>query len=148
VNTIVSGIRMETLANTGETHSFLSDQDAKSPHQKPQSWTGTRKVLKCAMILVMGIVHSTPLRVEDWFGNMDLFIALLEYHAVILGLDFLILSKESRVIHNSFLVLLDEDRTPRAPLNMKRKLGRMPTNFVTMLLEGDNGSTDEPCKVT
>jgi hypothetical protein len=120
----------------------------KSLHRKPENCTGTCKVLKSTMMSVTGIVRSTPLRVGEWFGNMDLLVAPLEDHVMILGLDFLRLSKEAPLIHESRLVFLDEARTPSTPLMMKRKLGRMPRIFVIRLVEGVSGSTDKPCNVT
>ena len=88
-----------------------------------------------------------PLRVREWFGNMNLLVAPLEYHAMILGLDFLILAKKATLIHESHLVFLDEARKPSAPLTMKRKLGRMPKIYVIGLVEGVHGSTEIPCNV-
>jgi hypothetical protein len=92
--------------------------------------------------------RSTPLRVGEWFDNMDLLVAPLEDHGMILGFDFLILAKEAPLIHEIHLVFLDEARTPSAPLTMKRNLGRMPNIFVISLIEGVSGRTDEPCKMS
>jgi hypothetical protein len=120
----------------------------KSLHRKPENCTGTCKVLKSTMMSVTWIVHSTPLRVGEWFGNMDLLVAPLEDHAMILGLDFLRLSKAAPLIHESHLVFLDEARTPSTPLTMKRKLRRMPRIFVIRLVEGVSGAHDKPCNMT
>jgi predicted aspartyl protease len=114
VNTTISGLNMESLVDTSATHSFVSERATKSLHRKPESNTGTCKVMKSTVMSMIGIVHSTPLRVGEWFGNMDLLVAPLDDHAMILGLDFLILSKASPLIHESHLVFLDEARTPSA----------------------------------
>jgi hypothetical protein len=97
----------------------------KSLHHKPERNTGTCKVMNSAVVSMIGIVHSTPLRVGEWFGNMDMLVAPLDDHAMILGLDFLRLSKATPLIHESHLVFLDEARTPSTPLMTKRKLKRM-----------------------
>jgi predicted aspartyl protease len=86
VDTIVSGLRMEALVDTRETHIFLSEQATKSLHFKPKSCTVTRKVLKSETMSMIGIARWTPLRVGEWFQNMDMLVAPLEYHVMILGL--------------------------------------------------------------
>jgi hypothetical protein len=100
------------------------------------------------MILVIRIVHSTPLRVAEFFGNMDVFVDPLEYHVMILGLDFLILSKVVPDIYERHLVLLDEARTPTTPLTMKRNIKRMPRIFLIRLIEGFSESTDKTFNMT
>jgi hypothetical protein len=148
VDTTISGLKMETLVETGETHSFVSEQATKYLHHKPKSCTRTCKVLKSTSMSMTGIVRSMPLRVGEWFGNMDLLVAPLEDHAMILGLDFIRLSKETPLIHESFLVFWDKARTPSTPLMMKRNIGRMPRIYVIRLVEGVSAITDNPCNVT
>jgi hypothetical protein len=104
--------------------------------------------MKSVGMSVTRIVHSTPLRVGEWDDNMDLLVTPLDDHMMILVLDFLRLSKDAPLIHKSCLLFLDKDRTPSAPLTMKRKLRRMPRIFVIRLVEGVNGSTNEPCNMT
>jgi hypothetical protein len=147
VNKIVSGLKMEALVDTGETHGFVSKRATKYLHRKPKNYTRTCKVLKSTVMSMIWIIHSTPLRVREWFGNMDLFVAPLEDHAMIMGLYFLRLAKVAPLIHESHLVFLDESRTPSTPLMMKRKLGRTPRIFVIRLV-GVVGSIDKPCNVT
>jgi predicted aspartyl protease len=98
VDTTVSALKMTTLVDTGATHSFVTEQATKSLHRKPERCTGTCKLLKSTTMLVTGIVPSTPLRVGEWFENMDILVAPLEDHAMILGLDFLRLAKAAPLI--------------------------------------------------
>jgi hypothetical protein len=79
---------------------------------------------------------------------MDLLVAPLDDHAMILGLDFLILSKVSPLIPESRLVFMDEARTPNTPLMMKRKLRGMPRIFMIRLVERVGGRTDDPFNET
>jgi hypothetical protein len=104
--------------------------------------------MKSMVMPVIRIVRSTSLRMGEWFDNMDLLVDPLDDHVMILGLDFLILSKEAPFIHKSHLVFLDEARTPSTPLKTKRKLKRMPRIFVIKLVEGVNQITNDSCNVT
>ena len=66
---------------------------------------------------------------------MDLSVAPLEYHEIILVLELIKLAKVFQLSHESHLVLLDEARTPSAPLTMKRKPRMMPIIYLIMLGE-------------
>jgi hypothetical protein len=86
--------------------------------------------------------------VGEWFGNMDLLVAPLDDHVMILGLDFLRLSKATPLIHEIHLVFLDKARTLSASLTMKGKLRRMPRISMIRLVKGVGRSIDEPCDMT
>jgi len=100
-------------------------------------------VFKSITMTVTQIVHSTPLKVGVWFGNMGLLVSPLEYHVTILVLDLLRLSKSSPLIHESFLVFLDKARTPSTPLTTKMNLVGIPRIFVIRLVYGVSRSTDK-----
>jgi hypothetical protein len=147
VNKIISGLKLEAFVDTRETHGFVSKRATKSLHRKSKNYTRTCKVLKSAVMSMIWIIHSTSLRVREWFGNMDLFVAPLEYHATIQGLYFLKLAKVAPLIHEIHLVFLDKARTPSTPLIMKRNIRRKPRIFVIRLVRV-GGSMDKPCSVT
>jgi len=71
---------------------------------------------------IVGVVHSTPLRVGSWFGNWDLMVAPLDDHMFPLGYEFLRFSKGVPLPHIGFLVFLDEAKIPSMHMMMKMKL--------------------------
>jgi hypothetical protein len=75
---------------------------------------------------------------------MDMLVAPLEDHVMILGLHFLKLAKEAPLIHESFLVFLEKAKMPSATLMMKRKIMRTPRIYVNRLVEGVGGRTNKP----
>jgi hypothetical protein len=107
MDTIVSGMRMEIFVDSRVMHNFVNQRAVKSLHLKPKSCTKTCKFFKSTMMSVTGIFCSKPLRFGEWFGNMDFLVAPLEYHAMILGLESLRLSKATPIIHESCLIFLD-----------------------------------------
>lgn len=84
---IVSGLKMATLLDTSETHNFVSKKAAKSLHPRPKRSTRTCKVVNSTLMLMIGIGHFKPLRVGEWFENMDMLVSPLDDHAMILGMD-------------------------------------------------------------
>jgi predicted aspartyl protease len=56
VDTMISGMKITSLVDTGETHNFASERAAKSLYRKLERCNGTCKVLKSTTMLVTGIV--------------------------------------------------------------------------------------------
>ena len=68
-------------------------------------------VVNSTMDLVAEMVHEMPMKVENWYSKMDLAVAPLDYDSVVLGQNFLRLSKEIMVLFMSRLVFLSESKT-------------------------------------
>jgi len=85
VDTIVSGVKVATLVETNVTHSFVTKQTPTSLHCNPKSSMVTFNVVNSVVKPMVGVVHSTPLRVESYFGSLYLTMVQLDDHAMILG---------------------------------------------------------------
>jgi hypothetical protein len=147
VDMTVTGVKVATSVDTDATHNFVSEWTARSPHCKPESNMASFKVVNSTVKPVARVVCSAPLRVGSWFGSWDLTVAPLDDHAMILGQDFLKYAKAVPVPHESFLVFLDEAKTPSVPMTTKRKLGQKPRSVAIKLIEGVCESADKPCDV-
>ena len=73
------------LVNTSATHSFVSKRTTTSLHNKLERNKSAFKVVKSIMKSVVGVVHATPLKVGDWYDILDLVVAPLDDHVVVLG---------------------------------------------------------------
>jgi hypothetical protein len=93
------------------------------------------KVVNSIVKPTIGVVCSTPLKVGEWFGSLDLTVAPLDDHTIILGKDFLKLSKVVPMPHENYLMFLDGTKTCGVPMMTRRKLGRMPRMSVMKLIE-------------
>jgi hypothetical protein len=69
------------------------------------------KVVITSMHPIKRMVHSIPLRILDWFGNLYLIVAPLDDHTVVMGWKFLKLSKVVLVPHENVLVFFDGTKT-------------------------------------
>jgi hypothetical protein len=118
---MVSGVKVVSLVETNMTHNYVSEKTMNSVHCKPESSITMYKVVNSEVEPIVGVVHSTPLRVGSWFGNWDLMVSPLDDHALVFGHEFIIFSKGFSLTHIGCLVSLDEDKFPSTCMMMKRK---------------------------
>ena len=97
------------LVDTSATHNFVSNRTAMTLHS--QTEFSKSAVVNSTMDLVAEMVHEMPMKVENWYSKMELAVAPLDYDSVVLGQNFLRLSKEIMVLFMSRLVFLSESKT-------------------------------------
>jgi hypothetical protein len=88
VNATVSGLKVVALVDTGATHNFVSEWTTTTLHRKPEKSMAMFKVVNSIVKPITRVVHSAPLKVGEWFGSLDLTVAPLDDHTVILGKTF------------------------------------------------------------
>jgi len=93
-------------------------------------------------------VHCASLKVGEWFGSLDLIVAPLDDHTIILRKDFLKLSKAVPVSHENYLMFLDRTKTCDMPMMTRRKLGSMPIVSTIKLIDAISESMTKPCVIT
>jgi hypothetical protein len=96
------------------------------------------------MKLATRVVHSKHLKVGEWFGSLELKMVPLDDHKIILGQDFINLSKAVPMPHDNYLMFLDGNRSYVVPMMTRRNLGRVPTMSIIKLIEENNESTNRP----
>lgn len=65
----------------------------------------------------------TPLKDGEWYRSLDLMVVPLDDHSIILGWDFLKLTKTALVPHENDLMFLSGTNTYVVPMMTRRKLG-------------------------
>jgi hypothetical protein len=139
VDALVSGLKMVALVDTDATHHFVSEWTAMLLHYKIESNMSAFKVVKSTMKPTIGVVRSAPLKFGNWFGILDLTMAPLDDHLVVLGKDFLKIAKVVLVPHESLFVFLYRTKTLCVPMTMRRKLVWMPIMSAMRLMELASG---------
>jgi hypothetical protein len=104
----------------------------------------TFKVVKSIVKPTTRVVYSSPLKVGERFNNLDLTVAPLYDHTVILGKDFLNLSKAILLPHENHFMFLSGTKTYSVPMMTRRKLRRMPRMLAIKLIEATNDSAVMP----
>jgi hypothetical protein len=124
VNATIVGHKVVTLVDMDSTHSFIGEWIAKSLCYEIETSTCQYKAINFGVKQVNGLIHSSPVKMGDWFGNLDLVVVLLDDHVVILGQEFFRAAQAVPVISENHLVLLDEARVSSVSMMRKRKLGK------------------------
>ena len=119
----MSGVKVVSLVETNMAHNYASEKTMNSVHYKPESSITMYKVVNSEVEPIVGVVHSTPLRVGSWFGYWELKVAPLDDQTLVSRQDFLIFSKGVPLLHVSFLIFLDEAEMPSMSMIINRNLG-------------------------
>ena len=98
--------------------------------------------------MVIGIIYSTPLKVGEWFGVLDLTMISLDEQKAILGLDFVKHAKETPSPHRNNLEFFYETRSCNLFMMIRKKLGMVPWMSIISLIEVSIESMDRPCIIT
>jgi hypothetical protein len=88
VNATIARLKVSSLVDTGSIHSFVGEATVNSLRCKTKVGTGQYKEVNSTVKQEMGLICSVPLRIGDWFGNLDLVVVPLDDYTIILGQDF------------------------------------------------------------
>ncbi|XP_021735750.1 DNA damage-inducible protein 1-like [Chenopodium quinoa] len=98
VEVLVNGRRGNAMIDTGATHNFISQGEARRLGLKPIQEGGSMKAVNSAAKPVHGVARNIPTKLGDWSGNLDFTVATMDDYLV-LGMDFLRASKAVPMPH-------------------------------------------------
>ncbi|KAF2286313.1 hypothetical protein GH714_013750 [Hevea brasiliensis] len=84
----VGGQELQALLDTGASHNFLTEKEAKRlgiPYEKEMGWL---KAVNSTPNLIHGVARDTKVRIEDWHGTLDFFVVSMDDYQCILGVEF------------------------------------------------------------
>lgn len=139
MDAIVSGLKVATLVDNGLTHNFVSGWTTWGLHHKVECDESLFKVVNSIVKPVVEVIHSTPLRVGNWLGVLDLTVVPMEDQSVVLGQDFLRLTRVVLAPHESCFLFEDRTKTCGVPMVMRKTFGwvsHMPS-LALLKVEGD-----------
>ncbi|XP_021753565.1 uncharacterized protein LOC110718935 [Chenopodium quinoa] len=99
VEVLVNGRRGNAMIDTGATHNFISQGEARRLGLKLIQEGGSMKAVNSAAKPVHGVARNIPTKLGDWSGNLDFTIATMDDFNLVLGMDFLRASKAVPMPH-------------------------------------------------
>ena len=79
-----------TLVDSGATHNFISEQEARRLELKIEKDTGKMKAVNSEALPIVGVSKRVPLQLAGWTGNVDLVVVRMDDFDVVLGMEFLL----------------------------------------------------------
>jgi hypothetical protein len=123
------------LVDIGATHNIVSEWNATTLHHNFERSMATFKVVNLVVKPTTKSFCFVTLKVGEWFGSLDLTIAPLDDHIIILRKVFLKISKAVPMPNENCLMFLDGTKTYGVPMMNRRNLGRMPRIQISKLTE-------------
>lgn len=100
VDVAINGKPTRAMVDTGATHNFIADQEARRLGLKLEKDASKMKAVNSAACPIAGLAKGVPIRVGSWTGTTNLMAVPLDDFQVILGMDFL---HAARVVPMPFL---------------------------------------------
>ncbi|XP_077250383.1 uncharacterized protein LOC143889876 [Tasmannia lanceolata] len=89
IEACINGKMTRAMIDTGATHNFVSEQEAKRLVLKLEKDDWKMKAINSEARPVTGKVRSVPIKIGAWSGTTNLMAAPLDDFHVILGIEFL-----------------------------------------------------------
>ena len=94
-----------TLIDSGATHNFIADQEARRLGLAIEKDSGKMKAA------IVGVSKRAPFKLGTWTGEMDLVVVRMDDFDVVLGMDFLLEHKVIPMPLAKCLVIIDHNPT-------------------------------------
>ncbi|XP_022972955.1 uncharacterized protein LOC111471475 [Cucurbita maxima] len=107
--TINSRLSKSTLIDSGATHNFIVDQEARRLGLTIGKDHGKMKVVNSEALPIVGVSKRVPFKIGDWTGELDLVVVRMD--DVILGMEFLLEHKVIPMPLAKCLVITDRNPT-------------------------------------
>ncbi|KAL4577739.1 hypothetical protein LXL04_013867 [Taraxacum kok-saghyz] len=85
----VCGRNTKALVDSGATHSFMAEDEARKlgiPYVEEKGWL---KVVNSPYNPILGIARGLPMKIADWEGTIDVIVVPMDDYRMVLGMDFL-----------------------------------------------------------
>lgn len=102
VDVVVNGREARAMVDTGATHNFVNEAEARRLGLKPARDGGKMKTVNAAAQPISGIARNVNTKVGDWDGHLNFTVAAMDDFKMVLGMDFLHVSKAVSMPHLSF----------------------------------------------
>ncbi|KAL0546314.1 hypothetical protein IC582_016221 [Cucumis melo] len=78
------------MVDSGATHNFITEAEAKRLNLRWEKDAGRMKVVNSAALPIIGLVKRTMIRLGGWSGLVDFVVVKMDDFDVVLGMEFLL----------------------------------------------------------
>ncbi|XP_068663055.1 uncharacterized protein [Aristolochia californica] len=108
LDVIINGFQVKAMVDTGATHNFVSEEEARRLKLKATRDSSRMKAVNSAAREVSGVAKAVSANVGEWGGKLDFTIVPMDDFKVILSMDFLTTCKAFILPSLGVVGILDE----------------------------------------
>ncbi|GJU90999.1 putative nucleotidyltransferase, ribonuclease H [Tanacetum coccineum] len=142
VEATINGVKVRALVDSGATHNFVADDEAKRLGFNATKGSGKIMAVNSPAKAIHGVAKDVRAKIGEWKGTIDFSVVPMDDFKVVLGLEFL---DRVRAFPRSFansLCILDGEKTCMVSTERDAKSGSK-TLSAMQFKKGFNKS--EPC---
>ncbi|GKD50534.1 putative retrotransposon gag domain, aspartic peptidase domain protein [Tanacetum coccineum] len=142
VEATINGVKVRALVDSGATHNFVADDEAKRLGINATKGSGTIKAVNSPAKAIHGVAKDVRAKIGEWEGTIDLSVVPMDDFKVVLGLEFLDKVRAFPMLFANSLYILDGGKTCMVSTERDVKSGAK-TLSAMQFKKGFNKS--EPC---
>nr|GEU48103.1 hypothetical protein [Tanacetum cinerariifolium] len=89
VEATINGVKVHALVDSGATHNFMVNDEAKRLGINATKGSGTIKTVNSPAKAIHGVTKDVRAKIGEWEGTIDLSMVPMDDFKVVLGLEFL-----------------------------------------------------------
>lgn len=101
----INGKNVRAMVDTGVTHNFITEDIANQLGLKVVRGGGCMKVINSKARPIHGITKNVEVKIGDWSGTLNFTVATMDDFEMVLGMDFLHVSKAVSMPHLGSLLV-------------------------------------------
>ena len=115
VETQVNGMSAKAMIDTGATHNFVSEEEARRLKLRTSKEVGWLKAVNSVVKPSQGVARGVTMKIGSWEGKIDFTVAPMDDFKIVIGMDFL---RQVRAVPIPFLrsmAILEEEAPCMVP---------------------------------
>ena len=85
----VNARNTKALVDSGATHSFIAEEEARKLGIQYTKELGQLKVVNSPSNPILGVSRGIPMKIAEWEGTINLIVVPMDDYRMVLGMDFL-----------------------------------------------------------
>nr|CAN64786.1 hypothetical protein VITISV_014071 [Vitis vinifera] len=158
VEAIVNGKATKALVDTGATHNFVSEDEARRLELQASKEGGWLKAVNSTAKPSHGVARGVTMHIGSWEGRVDFTVAPMDDFKMVLGMDFLQKVKAVPLPFLRSMAFLEEEKSCMVPtvtegtlktpmlsaMQVKNGLKREEVTYLATLKEEKDEGSGEP----
>ncbi|RVW44493.1 Retrovirus-related Pol polyprotein from transposon 17.6 [Vitis vinifera] len=158
VEALVNGKATKALVDTGATHNFVSEDEARRLELQASKEGGWLKAVNSAAKPSHGVARGVTMHIGSWEGRVDFTVAPMDDFKMVLGMDFLQKVKAVPLPFLRSMAILEEEKLFMVPtvnegtlktpmlsvMQVKKGLKREEVTYLATLKEEKDDGSREP----